>query len=97
MPYSRVMKRESSKRPKDPAALALWLRQPIGLDEGAEFLEHRVSAEAIRQGLVNGEVRGRNFSGRVGWMTSRGALLDWINGLPIVEQREVDEPEESTP
>lgn len=50
----------------------------LSAQEAAEHLGHRVSAENVRRALAAGELKGRNFGGSVGWMTTKPALTEWI-------------------
>ena len=53
----------------------------------AEFLSVAEAAEIVGVGigtvldaLQHGELQGKNFRGRRGWMTTRSALVRWIEG-----------------
>jgi len=63
--------------------------EPVTLEGASGFLGGRVSEEAVRKALASGELRGRNMGGNVGWMTTRGALVEWIKRGNVAGRAEV--------
>lgn len=48
-------------------------------EEAARMIGKRCTKEAIRKALVSGDMRGRDLGGSVGWVTTRQAVLDYID------------------
>jgi len=64
--------------------------RPLTLAQASEYLDGRVSGEAVRKALVSGDLRGRNLGGNVGWITTESAVIEWIkrgNGPGRVDVR----------
>lgn len=57
----------------------------IGVDEATalavEMIGKRISSEQVRSALTDGSLRGRNFGGSVGWVTTARGVEAWIRTL----------------
>ncbi len=60
----------------------------MSIDDVRTFLKGRVSKETIREALATGELRGRNYDGNVGWMTTESAVVEWVNGGNVKHEPE---------